>query len=91
MGSRGSNVFRALNTSSFCESCGRSTPFEPRSKCLKWKQQRPVFYLSYLRMHTGFTASNNTIIMNEGLGIGCGPFEGTITPTRRTVNLSQDT
>lgn len=42
-------------------------------------------------MHTGFTASNNTIIMNEGLGIGCGPFEGTITPTRRTVNLSQDT
>ena len=35
MGSRGSNVFRALNTSSFCESCGRSTPFEPRSKCLK--------------------------------------------------------
>ena len=53
MGSRGSNVFRALNTSSFSESCGRSTPFEPRSKCLKWKQQRPGFCLSYLRIHTG--------------------------------------
>lgn len=35
IGSRGSNVFRALNTSSFCDSCGRSTPFEPKSKCLE--------------------------------------------------------
>jgi hypothetical protein len=91
MGSRGSNVFRALNTSSFWESCGRSTPFEPRSKCLKWKQQRPGFCLSYLRIHTGITALNNTVIINEELGIGCGIFEGTITPTGRTVNLSQDT
>jgi len=28
-----------------------------------------------------YTASNNTVIMNEELEIGCGLFEGTITPT----------